>query len=99
MSDIFISYARQDRPRAEAIAKALEDHGWSVWWDWNIPAGETSRQVIQEQHLRPRASPALFAIIVRANVRPAAQVGVPVSEWRVTQDLTASGRHQFLEPG
>jgi formylglycine-generating enzyme required for sulfatase activity len=49
MSDIFISYARQDRPRAEAIAKALEDHGWSVWWDWNIPTGKTFRQVIQEQ--------------------------------------------------
>jgi sulfatase modifying factor 1 len=49
MSDIFISYARQDRPRAEGIAKALEAHGWSVWWDWNIPAGKTFRQVIQEQ--------------------------------------------------
>jgi formylglycine-generating enzyme required for sulfatase activity len=49
MSDIFISYAREDRPRAEAIAKALEEHGWSVWWDWNIPAGKTFRQVIQEQ--------------------------------------------------
>jgi formylglycine-generating enzyme required for sulfatase activity len=49
MSDIFISYARADRPRAEALARALEDHGWSVWWDWRIPAGKTFRQVIQEQ--------------------------------------------------
>jgi hypothetical protein len=49
MRDIFISYARQDRTRAEAIARALEDQGWSVWWDWNIPAGKTFRQVIQEQ--------------------------------------------------
>jgi hypothetical protein len=49
MSDIFISYARVDRPRAATIAKALEDHGWSVWWDWRIPAGKTFRQVIQEQ--------------------------------------------------
>jgi len=49
MSDIFISYARADRPRAAAVAKALEDHGWSVWWDWKIPAGKTFRQVIQEQ--------------------------------------------------
>ena len=48
MSDIFISYAREDCPRAEAIAEALEGHGWSVWWDWNIPAGKTFRQVIQE---------------------------------------------------
>jgi formylglycine-generating enzyme required for sulfatase activity len=49
MSDIFISYAREDRPRAEAIAQALEGHGWSVWWDWNIPAGKTFRHVIQQQ--------------------------------------------------
>ncbi|MGD0620433.1 MAG: hypothetical protein ABSB67_22580 [Bryobacteraceae bacterium] len=40
MSDIFISYARQDRPRAKALAKAQGDHGWPVGWDWNIPAGE-----------------------------------------------------------
>ena len=49
MNHIFISYARVDRPRAEALAKALEAHGWSVWWDWKIPAGKTFRQVIQEQ--------------------------------------------------
>jgi sulfatase modifying factor 1 len=49
MSDIFISYARADRPHAEALAKALEAQGWSVWWDWNIPAGKTFRSVIQEQ--------------------------------------------------
>jgi formylglycine-generating enzyme required for sulfatase activity len=49
MSDIFISYAREDRPRAEAIAQALEDHGWSVWWDWVIPTGKKFRRVIQEE--------------------------------------------------
>src|ERR1700688_3226280 len=49
MSDIFISYAREDRPRAEAIAKALEEHSWSVWWDWVIPTGKKFRRVIQEE--------------------------------------------------
>ena len=29
MSDIFISYAREDRPRAATIAQALEAQGWS----------------------------------------------------------------------
>jgi formylglycine-generating enzyme required for sulfatase activity len=49
MSDIFISYAKEDRPRAEAIAKALNDHGWSVWWDRDIRTGETYRRVIENE--------------------------------------------------
>jgi hypothetical protein len=49
MSDIFISYAREDRSRAETIAKALEDYGWSVWWDRDIRAGKNIAVVIEEQ--------------------------------------------------
>jgi hypothetical protein len=49
MSDIFISYAKEDRPRAEAIAKALDDHGWSVWWDRDIRAGKNIALVIEEE--------------------------------------------------
>lgn len=48
MGDIFISYASQDRPKAQALAQALEQHGWSVWWDRTIPTGKRFEQVIQE---------------------------------------------------
>jgi hypothetical protein len=48
MADIFISYASEDRSRAEILAKTLEDQGWSVWWDKTIPPGKTFDQVIQE---------------------------------------------------
>lgn len=48
MADIFISYAREDRPRVEPIAKALEDQDWSVWWDPQIPPGKTFFAVIKE---------------------------------------------------
>ena len=48
MSDIFISYASEDRSRAEKLAKKLEEQGWSVWWDKTIPPGKTFDQVIQE---------------------------------------------------
>lgn len=48
MSDIFISYKREDRPRARQIARGLEQQGFSVWWDRNIPPGKSFDRVIQE---------------------------------------------------
>lgn len=48
MTDIFISYAKEDRESVAPLAKALEDAGWTVWWDWHIPVGKTWRQVIAE---------------------------------------------------
>ena len=48
MSDIFLSYASEDRERAGQIAAALSDHGWSVWWDRQIPFGKSFDKVIEE---------------------------------------------------
>jgi formylglycine-generating enzyme required for sulfatase activity len=46
MSDIFISYAHEDQARAKKLAKALEDQGWTIFWDTTIPAGSTWRATI-----------------------------------------------------
>jgi len=54
MSDIFISYASEDRDTARQLAKALETHGWSVWWDRTIPAGRTFVEVIDEAMSKAR---------------------------------------------
>ena len=48
MSDIFISYASADRPRAAQVAQALQARGWSVWWDRAIPPGRQFDEVIEE---------------------------------------------------
>jgi hypothetical protein len=48
MADIFISYARADRDKVRPIAKALEDKGWSVWWDARIRSGEAFDRVIEK---------------------------------------------------
>src|ERR1700734_816772 len=49
MNDIFISYAREDRPHAETIAQALVAQGWSVWWDREIRAGGNIAAVIDRE--------------------------------------------------
>ncbi|MGH9666864.1 MAG: toll/interleukin-1 receptor domain-containing protein, partial [Bryobacteraceae bacterium] len=47
MTDIFISYAKEDRERARTLATALQAAGWSVWWDRNIQVGQAFDQVIE----------------------------------------------------
>lgn len=49
MADIFISYARVDREAARRLANALENAGWSVWWDPHIPVGRHFEEVIEQQ--------------------------------------------------
>jgi hypothetical protein len=48
MSDIFISYASEDRDRIQSLARALEREGWSIWWDRHIRTGQSFDEVIQE---------------------------------------------------
>jgi hypothetical protein len=47
MSQIFISYASEDRARARALASELAGRGWSVWWDRKIPLGKSYDEVIE----------------------------------------------------
>jgi hypothetical protein len=47
-SDIFISYAREDRNRVQPIAEALEQRGYGVWWDKGLRSGEDYRDRIEE---------------------------------------------------
>lgn len=49
MSDIFISYAREDLDRVRSVAQALNKRGWSVFWDREILPGEMWRQVIDKE--------------------------------------------------
>ncbi|MBT8471222.1 MAG: SUMF1/EgtB/PvdO family nonheme iron enzyme [Marinicaulis sp.] len=54
MPDIFISYSRDDRERVRHIANALEVAGHDVWWDPEIPPGESFANVI-DQNLKDAA--------------------------------------------
>lgn len=49
MSDVFLSYASEDRERAAQLAAALGRQGWSVWWDRKIIAGQAFDQAIERE--------------------------------------------------
>src|SRR5215207_4306193 len=46
MADIFLSYAREDAPRAGQIVDALEHQSWTVWWDRRIQTGSEWRRTV-----------------------------------------------------
>ncbi|MEI6652053.1 MAG: SUMF1/EgtB/PvdO family nonheme iron enzyme [Chlorobiaceae bacterium] len=48
-TDIFISYARKDLKRVEPIVIELQKQSWSVFWDLEIPPGETWRSYIKKR--------------------------------------------------
>src|SRR5262245_25442669 len=55
MADIFISYAKTDRPLASKLAAMLEAEGWKTWWDTTLVPGDDFRNEIMTQLGRARA--------------------------------------------
>lgn len=47
MADVFISYAREDKVRADQVALALQQQGYDVFWDSVIPPGQTWSDFIE----------------------------------------------------
>ena len=48
MSDIFISYASEDRDTAQALSLVLKARQWSVWWDPKILPGKIFDEAIHK---------------------------------------------------
>lgn len=66
MPDVFISYAREDRDTAHALAEALQRHAIDAWWDRELTGGGDFAQEI-EQNLR--AAPVAVVLWSAASVR------------------------------
>lgn len=49
MSDIFISYKREDKEGAELLANKLTASGWKVWWDHDLLGGQDYDVVIERE--------------------------------------------------
>lgn len=49
MADIFISYAHADKAWVETLAAALQNRGFSVWWDPSLVVGARYRDAIRQE--------------------------------------------------
>jgi len=49
MADVFVSYAKADRPLALKLAAMLEAEGWKVWWDTSLAIGDDFRNEIMTE--------------------------------------------------
>jgi hypothetical protein len=85
MADIFISYASEDRERARVLAETLGARGWSVWWDREIPLGQSFDEVIE------RALTGAKCVIVLWSTASVA------SEW-VRNEASEGKRRRILVP-
>lgn len=47
MADVFLSYRKADRAKAESLANALKVENLDVWWDTALETGETFDEKIQ----------------------------------------------------
>ena len=55
MADVFVSYARMDKARVAPLVTALEQRGWTVWWDPDITPGQEFDSQIEAQLQAARA--------------------------------------------
>jgi TIR domain len=67
MADVFISYAKADRPLALKLAAMLEAEGWKVWWDTSLTIGDDFRNEIMTELAVPGPS-SLFGLMHRLNL-------------------------------
>ncbi len=49
VADVFISYARPDREKIEILASALQQQGFSVWWDRQVSGGDNFSTEIERE--------------------------------------------------
>jgi hypothetical protein len=69
--DVFISYAHEDRQRAQLLVTAFKKDGLSVWWDLDLPPGRTWDRLIEQRLHTARSVVVLWSelSVTRAWVR------------------------------
>jgi hypothetical protein len=85
VTDIFISYKREERHRVLPLEQALEAQGFSVWWDPELPLGQSYAASISKELASAKA---VIAVWTAQSVK---------SEW-VQEEANQAKRRAVLVP-
>ena len=85
MTDIFLSYNREDQARAKVFAEAFRALGFNVWWDVGLRTGEAYDEVTETAL---RTAKAVVVLWSKKSV---------VSRW-VRAEATLAERNKTLVP-
>ena len=85
MTDVFLSYNREDQARAKLFAEAFEAQGFKVWWDVGLKTGEAYDEVTENAL---RTAKAVVVLWSKNSV---------VSRW-VRAEATLADRNKTLVP-
>ncbi|MBZ5656459.1 MAG: toll/interleukin-1 receptor domain-containing protein [Acidobacteriia bacterium] len=61
MTEVFLSYAKEDRSKAANLARVLSDKGWTIFWDREIPIGKNWNDVIEQRIPEAKVVTALWS--------------------------------------
>ena len=87
MTDVFVSYKRDDEVRVGRLVKALQEQGLSIWWDRELPGGEQWRA-----KLEAALAQAKCAVVVWTRASTGADGGF------VKDEAARAARRQILVP-
>ena len=82
MAQVFISYASEDRGRVAPLVAAIEQAGWSVWWDRKIDGGAAWEREIERELDEARCVVVVWSVVsigsdwVRTEAREGQERGI-----------------------
>lgn len=87
MTDVLVSYKREDEVRVGRLVQALQKEGLSIWWDRGLPGGEEWRANIEAALAQARC-----AVVVWTRTSTGTEGGF------VKEEAARAARRQILVP-
>jgi len=101
LADVFISYKREERAKAKALAEAIVKRGYSVWWDVELLPGDRFAKEIDAVIGKAKAAIVLWSaasidsdwVIAEATEAKKRKILIPALIERVDPPLYFRGDH------